>query len=367
MQLSFRRALLDDMRRIFSSLKAQASSLCVIVWLALAAADSAAEDRVVLMPLKSGGTRTTLRGEIVDYRGDGLRFRSSSGKEDTYDSARIVELVTTWPEALALGETAWRGGEWNEAIIHYRTAAAEEKRAWAKRRMLGRLVECLRDARRIAEAGDAFLALYRADPETPEFGVIPLDWTLDVAAATAVETHAREWLKQDAVSPAVLLGASWLLSRAERPKAQAALRRLSSERDARIAHLADAQLWRTRLASADRAELDKWQTQIERMPDSLRAGPTFVFGQGLGQREEANRAAIELLRIPILWNDQRELAAVALWEAGRILETTPTPRDADGLYREIVSTYPASSIAEAARKKLLSTAERASNPTPRTP
>jgi len=339
----------------------------LVVWLWLGVGHAAAEDRVVLAPLKAGGARTTLRGEIIDYRGDGLRFRSSIGKEESYDSARIVDLVTTWPEAFRRGEASWRTGAWDEAITHYRAAAAEEQRGWAKRRMLARLVECLRDARRIAEAGEAFLALYRNDPQTPEFGVIPLDWTLDAAAASAVETRAREWLKQDAVSPAILLGASWLLSRTERPAAMAALRRLSSERDVRIAHLADAQLWRTRLASADRAELDKWQAQIQRMPDSLRAGPTFLLGQGLSRQGEASRAALELLRTPLLWNDHRELSAVALWEAGRVLETTPTPRDAEGLYREIVSNYPASSIAETARKKLEAVAQRAANTASPTP
>lgn len=340
-------------------------TICLI--LGLCASRAVAEDRVVLSPLKAGGARTTLRGEIVDYRGDGLRFRTSTGKEDSYDSARVVELATTWPDAFRQGEASWRAGAWDEAITSYRAAAAEEQRGWAKRRMLARLVECLRDARRIAEAGDAFLALLRADPESPEFAVIPLDWTLDLTAATAVEPRAREWLKQDAITPSVLLGASWLMSRPDRPQALAALRRLSSERDVRVAHLADAQLWRARLASADRAELDKWRAQISRMPDTLRAGPTFVLGQGLSRQGEPSRAALELLRIPIVWSDQRELAAAALWEAGKALEATPTPSDADGLYRELVATYPTSSIAESARKKLATLSQRAASAAPRTP
>lgn len=342
-----------------------------VVWLVaalLACADRArGEDRVTLAPLKPGSATLTLRGEIVDYRGDGLRFRSTSGKEETYDPARIVELVTRWPETFAQGEASWRAGQWDEAIARYRTAAAEEQRAWAKRRMLARLVECLRDARRIADAGDAFLALYRADPETPEFGVLPLDWTIDATAAAAVESRAREWLKQDAVAPAVLIGASWLLARSDRPAALAALRRLSDERDARIAHLAAAQLWRTRLVTADRAELDQWQIQIERMPASLRPGPTLLLGQGLARQGEPQRAAIEMLRIPILWSDHRELAAVALWEAGRVLESTATPGDATGLYREIVTAYPSSSLADAARRKLTTAAQRPASAPSRMP
>lgn len=324
------------------------------LWSATQAPSLRAEDRVVLAPLKAGGPRTTLRGEIVEYRGDELRFRSSAERVDTFDPRRILELDTLWPAGLAVGDAATARGEWDEAIKAYRVAAAEDARGWVKRRLLARVVGCLRDARRGGEAGEAFLALLRADPQSPDFGVIPLDWTSSPAESAEAEPKAREWLKQEAVPAAVLLGASWLASRSERPAALAALRRLSDERDARVAHLADAQRWRN--GSADRAELDKRRAQIARMDDSLRPGPTFVLAQGLARAGEGRAAAIEYLRIPILWSDRRELSAIALFEAGRLLESPDDRRDAEGLYREIVSAYPASSVVEAARRKLESPA-----------
>lgn len=354
---------------MFAIQRCQARLAVLALALALAANVNRvrAEDRVVLAPLKAGGTPLVLRGEIVDYRGDALRFRTSGGKEDTYDPARLTELVTTWPAPFREGEARWRAGAWDEAIVKYRAAAAAESRPWAKRRMLARLVECLRDARRIGDAGDAFLGLYRADPQTPDFGVIPLDWTFDASAAAAVESRAREWFKDDATPPAVLLGASWLLGRADRPAALAALRRLSNERDPRFAHLADAQIWRTQIVSARRGDVETWQTQLDRMPESWRAGPTLVVGQAWVKLGESQPAALQLLRIPILWNDQRELAAVALWEAARVFEGAPTLGDSTALYREIVTLYPASSLAESARKKLTSSASRPAPPTGRAP
>lgn len=332
---------------------ARLASLCVVaVGFVALEGTASSEDRVVLAPAKGSGPKTTLRGEILDYRGDSLRLRLTNGKEETFDSARVIELQTNWPAGLARGETAWRRGEWEGAIAAYREAATSDSRAWVRRRVLARMIEALRDARRIADAGDAFLALHRADSSTPYFHVIPLDWTVTGPDAESVETRAREWLKNDAVAPAVLLGASWLLSRDARPEAQAALRRLLSEKDPRIVHLAGAQLWRTRVAAAVDDDVARWRAQLERMPDELRPGPTFILGLVDSRRDDAPTAALEFLRIPILWSDHRELAARSLWEASRQLDRAERDAEAAQLAREIVVQYPHSAAAPAAQARL---------------
>lgn len=330
----------------------------------LSATSARAEDQAVLAPLKAGSPPVTLRGEVLDYRGDGLRFRLTSGKEETFDPRRLIALETDWPPDLALGEAAWRAGRWDEALERLRAASAGDARPWVKRRVLARAVECLRDARRIGEAGEAFLTLYRLDDSTPYFAAIPLDWTLDAPAAIAVETKAREWLRDDPVPPAVLLGASWSLGRPDRPQALAALQRLTKAPDPRLAGLASAQLWLARSASADGAEIERWRQLRDRLPADLRPGPTFVVARTLARQGASAQAALEWLRIPVLHPDQRELAALALFSAAAELHRTPgaAPQDPTGLYREIVDRHPTSSIAASARAQLDRPTDSAASP-----
>jgi len=135
---------------------------------------------------------------------------------------------------------------------------------------------------------------------------------------------------------------------------------LAQDQDPRIAGLAKAQTWRQSLAGVSDAQIASWRQTIERLPEELRAGPSYVLGRALAQRGEHETAALTLLRVPILYPRETELAAAALLEAGRALERLEQREEAAGLYREVLGEWPNDSAATeaAARLEALQDAER---------
>ena len=197
------------------------------------------------------------------------------------------------------------------------------------------------------EAGNLFLALLASDPSTPHFACIPLAWAPS-QPSLLLEQAARDWLGREDTPAAVLLGASHLLSTAGRPAVLARLNRLAASPDRRIGQLAVAQTWRAAVATATDGEVDGWSRAIEQMPQPLRAGPYFVLGLARAQRQQWEQSALALLRVPILYPQQRLLAARSLLGAGRSLEKLSRPREATRLYREVIKDYPQTeAVAEA--------------------
>jgi TolA-binding protein len=76
------------------------------------------------------------------------------------------------------------------------------------------------------------------------------------------------------------------------------------------------------------------------MPEPLRAGPYYVLGAAEAQHQRWERAALAWMRIPILYPEHRNLAAQALFDAGRSLERLGRSEQSVQLYRELVNTYP---------------------------
>jgi tetratricopeptide (TPR) repeat protein len=246
-----------------------------------------------------------------------------------------------------------------EAISAYRGAAQAEPRGWVKRALIARAIGCFRDQNQPARAGDLFLGLYRADPETPHFDAIPLGWLppqfafhggpqsgphggphggpQNAASGPGdrdLRSVAPRWLAETAHPAAVLLGASWLISAGEPGTALAPLRTLTQNADPRVALLAEAQLWRTRATRATEAEIEAWEKIPPRLPAALRGGPYLTLGWAWQQSGQPERAALAFLRVPIEHSDQPLLAAAALELAARQLEQLQRPAEAARLRRE---------------------------------
>jgi tetratricopeptide (TPR) repeat protein len=122
--------------------------------------------------------------------------------------------------------------------------------------------------------------------------------------------------------------------------------------DIRIALLSEAQLWRIAAGTADAGQLAVWERTIDKLPDPLRAGPYLTYGRALGRSGRADQAALALLRVSILYPDQHRHSAEALWSAGQMLENASQPREAAGLYRELVRDYPQTLVAASAKDRL---------------
>ena len=311
------------------------------------AADLRAQDTVVIAG-STGGQRT-IAGRVVDYSGSGLQFELPSGREETYPVEQVIEVSPGRTQKHADADASFAQFRFDEASARYRVAMNEEPRRWVRRQIVARMVWCNRALNKTVEAGEAFLLLVREDPKTPYFDSIPLAW-MPRQPSPALEGVARRWL-DDKEPAAALLGASHLLTGSGRPRALARLRELSTSSDRRIARLAIAQTWRAEPAPND-ARLERWSKAVAEMGQSQSAGPYYVLGRARAGRGQWDRAALALLRVPILHPQQRELAAQALLDAGTCLEKLDRTREAANLYRELIGDYQETRSAAEAKQRL---------------
>lgn len=310
------------------------------------------EDTVVLANAGEGRGQREVTGEVVEYTGRELILRRGNGKEERYPGQRVLDVRGVWNEAHAAAEQRIVEGRHGDALAMLQQALATEQRGWVRRRILARLVECYRETEQFDLAGDFFGLLLQSDPQTPYFDVVPLNWG-QVRPGISVESKAAVWL-QAKETPLRLLAGSWLLSTSRRAEATGVLRDLAAQADPRVAFLATAQLWRGELATAGAADVQSWRAVVERMPMELRAGPCFVLGTALARQNQADAAALYLLRVPILYPRHYRLSAEALWSAASLLEKQQQSREATTLYREITTRFAAAACAESARERLQS-------------
>ncbi|MBN2022000.1 MAG: hypothetical protein JW809_04335 [Pirellulales bacterium] len=324
-------------------------TIAILTWAIACAPTLGQEPDAVTIATERGGT-TVLTGRVVDWTGRALRLVDAHGQEHSITSPKVVDVKTSYVPAQNDAAAARAARRFDQALALYRRALETETRSWVRRRILVEMTWCYRGLGQTVPAGQTALVAMRGDPGPSDFACLPLAWS--AAPPTAeVEQAARQWLVQDDPPAAALLGASHLLG-VDRPAALARLKRLAVEADGPVARLAQCQIWRTEIVAADAAKTAVWQTAIETVDPPLRAGPYFVLGQALGRRREWEAAALALLRVPIQYPDCRDLAAEALWDAGRALEKAQRPIDAARLYRELVERYPEANQAAEARERL---------------
>ncbi|MFV1966078.1 MAG: tol-pal system YbgF family protein [Pirellulaceae bacterium] len=309
----------------------------------------AAEDSVTRVA-KDGQTRIRSVGQIVDFTGDALILRHRSGREERIPPEEVVQLRSNWTTAHAKGDAQFEAGQFDAALQAYLEALRAEQRGWVRRLVLSRCVWCYRRLGQVDRAGEAFLAICQQDPKTPYYDAIPLAW-LTARPSAPLAQQARQWLQNEGSAEARLMGASWLLSTAERPSAVRALRGLIDAPQPAVAFLAESQLWRTRVVTATAADADRWGERIERMPRAIRAGPHYVRGQLLSRHGRREEAALSFLRTAILFPDHHDLVAPSLLAAAEQLETMEQRDEAARLLAEIVTDYPRAAVADDARRR----------------
>lgn len=306
-----------------------------------------AQDVVIVSATRDRSTR--LVGEIVELTGAKLVFRHASGREETITGERVIDVKSSSP-LLREADAFLQQHEYSQAHKAYRAALVDEKRAWMRRRILVRLVWASRYLDRIDQAGTAFRILYQSDSTTRDFAAIPLAWTT-VQPPSTLEQRARQWLADKDSAVARLMGASWLLSTSSRAAAVQSLQRLMTCKDSRVVFLAEAQLWRTRLATAGGGQVARWQARVDRMPVSIRAGPLFLLAAAQARNQDAESAGLTYMRIPILYPRQRRLSGRSLLAAAGQLERMGRTDEARGLYREVILEYPDAAAADQARRE----------------
>jgi tetratricopeptide (TPR) repeat protein len=273
------------------------------------------------------------------------------GRKERVPAGRIAGIETRKNSDHQNADQLLAEQRFADALISYRRAVDQDQRTWMRRIILGQMVCCYRNQGQIASAAETFLIIVRSDPETQLFAVIPLSWS---AHQPNPELARRSvvWCDDQENPVAALLGASWLLSSAQRAKAISVLQRLAAESPTPVVWLAETQLWRTKVVTARSDELPGWQKLINSLPDSLRAGPYFVLGRALAQQKDHEQAALAFMRIPILFEQDRDLAAEALLHAGEQLERTNQIQQARKVYEELVSRYKGHELVPIAQERL---------------
>jgi tetratricopeptide (TPR) repeat protein len=310
-----------------------------------------AEDVVHVRTGDDGRGHSRMTGKIMEYTGDQLELKTASGRSVKIPAHRVVHIESKWTDEHVRADKLIGTGKWGEALDAYREALRQERRPWVQNMIRARSLHCCRNLGQIELACRLFLTLSRNDPASPYFHLMPLSWRPD-EPTLSLAALAQTW-SQNTESPAeALLGSSWLLPTAKRTSAIAVLDRLSTNSDRRIAQLAIAQLWRNQLMSATPEDVDRWRKVVRQIPEPMRAGPYFLVGKALARQKQHEHAALALLRVPILYGAERELAAESLWEAAGQLRRHGADGDAIGLYQELATAYPESPYADAARKEL---------------
>lgn len=325
-------------------------------------------DEVVIRPARSGGVRggNGARGEnrvqrrqgvVLEYSGRGLVLGLPDGRRERYSADRIVQVTPSKAAEHAAADRLREQGRFADALTAYRQARRKESRDWVRRLILSREATCYAAEGQIRYAGETFLSIVRSDATTPYFGAIPLPWSRSRAEGD-LEQAAAEWIGQQDLPAARLLGAGWLLGTPQRSAALESLRQLATDSDPRIALLAEAQLWRSQYVTASPDDVRRWSQRVESMPPAIRPGPYYVVGLAFARHQQYQDAALAWLRVPILYPDHYRLAAASLWQAAAALQQAGPDKQAGrdkqavGLLREIVSRYPASEYVGGARERI---------------
>ncbi len=310
---------------------------------------ASAADRVYLRT-SSGIGESRVVGHVEEFTGEDLVLRHPSGRLQTFKSDRVLRVESEWSAPHQLALASFQRRKYQDALDAYLKALRIEKRKWVQRQQLAEITWCYRNLGKLGNASASFLALYRSDATALHFSTIPLLWS-GRPPDVAVETRAATLLADAEQPVAQLIGASWLLTTAKRPQALETLRSLSNAKDARIIYLAEAQMWRTKLATLTDADVLRMQSRVETMPQTIRGGPYFLLGSAHARRGQSARAALAFLRIPINFPEDRTLAAQALLATGSELETINRSGEARGLYREIIVDYADTPTAVTAQKR----------------
>ena len=314
-------------------------------------ADEPSADLVILTSPTNKQARTRIAGRVVDYTGREVVIETGDGRELKRPGGLVVDIESRWLPAHTAADERFAQRQFAEALDEYGKAIRKEERHWVRRMILGRMIVCYRELGRFDSAGKLFLALVRDDPDTPYFDAIPLTW-LAGELSPALEQAAREWLDAEGPAVAVLLGASHLVSTADRTKALERLATLAAEKDPRLAALAQAQIWRAQSVKVGAEQLARWSASVERFPESLRAGPYLVLSRALAQRGQTESAALAALHVAVLYPNERRLSAEALWDSAQSLEKIDQATGAVRLYQELLTEYPETRGAAGARARL---------------
>lgn len=298
------------------------------------------------------GTTTRLKGEIIDFNGDELQFRSGANERVQYFSTKDI-LQTRYqqsPEhqqAVKLLEEK----KYAEAEQILETALHVEPREWVRREILALQIRAALGTFDYEKAGNRFIALCASDEKTRHFNLIPLNWRIPetgtepgeaVFVGEVSEATALRWFN-DGDPVAQLLGASWLMFR-EPDDSQLSQKfvQLTRNLNDRVQRAAQMQVWRTHVAAGRFSDLElrRWETRIEVSDDLDRNGPYYLLASAYGRQLQHDRAVVRWLWLKANQAPDHLLSSEAQLQAARALVDSGRASQALVVYRELAAAYP---------------------------
>ncbi|MGQ9562841.1 MAG: tetratricopeptide repeat protein [Thermogutta sp.] len=293
-----------------------------------------------------------LQGTVVDVSGEGIVLELKDHFPRKIPPEQLIRIETRYSEKFWDAQGAVEAGRLDEAIQLLLNARGEEKRLWVRGEITAYIIRLLQAKERYAEAAREFLASdFAGDTRSPYWSCVPLIWFQEMAVSS-LSQDATGWVVSNRPEQQ-LLGASYLLGGPRQSQAVATLERLRVSSDRVVALLAAAQLWRREIQTADGRKISGWEKAVDDLPGGLRAGPCYVIAEAWRAQRETERALIAYLKPPILWPENRRIAARCLWEAANLLEkgqgqsaaradSNIQKLQASTLYQELAKRYPES-------------------------
>lgn len=307
-----------------------------------------AQDIVEVRSEKTGNILKR-KGEIKSWEGASLTF-DANGRTDSIPNETIVRIQTTWSADCLTGRQLLESRQFAAAIEPLAKAAAAETRPWAAAMIRAELVRSLSALGNDFDAVQQFVLILSQDPETRWMEFAPLAWDGGLVD-TPMAAIAQKCL--EAKQPNLqLLGASWLLGTPQRGAAVEALKKLKQDIRPEVAHLAAAQLWRAELPQASEKEVEGWVRQVERMPESLRAGPLLLVGLASQRLKLTDRAMLSWMEIAILHGDNYRLAALGLSRSAALLAEQGKAEAARRIWIELTQRFAGTQWATEAEARL---------------
>ena len=288
----------------------------------------------VVTQRKSDAPPVTRKGTITQWIGDSLTI-NSKGVEREIDNDTIIKFETVWGDNYNQGVQELESGNPSFAIVQFEEALSNETRPWAKLIIRTQLIEAYQSIEKYADAIRHFEAILREDPQTRFLPLAPICWT--GTGTVMANTISRLGNSRDSFLQ--LIGASWMLSSPQRNTGIQILQTLSGDIDPRIKNIAIVQLWRTRLNVTDK-QIKPWEKTILGLPREFRAGPYLVLAEAQSRVAQPQAAIANLMRIPILFPEQKSLVAAALYRVGNLLDNQGKSELAQSIFNELITLYP---------------------------
>lgn len=328
-------------------------AIMINIFLLLKATPTSAQDKIEIRPDRHVG-HATLPCTILDFTQSEVKVKLlPSGSVRTYPSSQIVKVHTPQTEQHQAGLKQLQAGQFEKAIVSFGEALNVENRAWVRREILALMIKAALSQGDYLKAALRFQMMVENEPNSRHFELIPLDWTIQESLSPA-RSAARNWLTSNA-EVKQLMGASILLTaRDYQAQAEAALRSLATSTNVNVQQLARAQLWRTRLRAGDLShlELQRWERNLSQIPEHLKAGAYFLLGTGYAMLERHGQAAASFLWIPLAFDSNPQLSALANLKAADSLAAMGQTANALRLYQETVARYPHSSSRQIAQQMI---------------